>query len=143
MFKGSYDHSVDDKGRFIMPSKFREQLEGTCCVTRGMDGGCLYIFKPDEWDSFAARLRELSGSKKNVRILRRHFFEHAENVDIDKQGRCLLSSKLREYAGISEGIRLVGMDNKIELWSMENWKKFQEKETYDIEAIAEDMDFEM
>lgn len=141
MFSNSYNHGVDNKGRFIMPSKYREQLDGRCCVTRGMDGNCLYIYKIEDWTDFVTRLRQLPSSKKEVRFLQRHFLEYAETVEIDKQGRCLLPAGLREYAEITGEIKLVGMDNKIELWSMENWNKFNETESYDAGEIAETMDF--
>ena len=140
MFVSNYSHSVDDKGRFVMPSKYRDQLDGRCMVTKGMDNHCLYIFTLDEWEDFAARLRALPNSKPEIRNLQRHFLAEAELAEIDKQGRCLISIQLREYAGITSGIKLLGLGNKIELWSSENWSAFEEETTVDVADIAGSID---
>ena len=140
MFTGKYSHSVDDKGRFIMPLKFRELLDGRCMVTKGLDEHCLYIFDMQEWEAFASRLRALPSTKEAIRKLQRHFIPEAEQVEIDKQGRCLISSELRTYAGIKGEIKLMGMDNKIELWSAENWTKFTENDDFDVSAAADSID---
>ena len=140
MFVSNYDHGVDEKGRFIMPAKFREQLDGKCVVTLGMDENCLYIYRIPEWEEFVERLRRLPNARREIRALQRRFMENAETVDIDKQGRCLLSAGLRSFAGIKDEIKLIGMDNKIELWSKESWLKFKEKDDIDFAAVAEDLD---
>lgn len=140
MFVSNYSHSVDDKGRFVMPSKYRDQLDGRCMVTKGMDNHCLYIFTLDEWEDFAARLRALPNSKPEIRNLQRHFLAEAELAEIDKQGRCLISIQLREYAGITSGIKLLGLGNKIELWSSENWTEFETETTVDVADIAGSID---
>lgn len=136
MFVGNYSHSVDNKGRFIMPSKFRDQLDGRCMVTKGMDNHCLFIFTLDEWNDFAARLHALPNSKSDIRKLQRHFLAEAELVEIDKQGRCLISQQLRGYAGISSEIKLFGLYNKIELWSSEYWTDFDDAPSIDVSEIA-------
>lgn len=143
MFSNSYSHSVDDKGRFIMPSKFREVLDGRCMVTRGMDSNCLYIYPLSEWASFKARLLDLSNSKTEIRALQRYFFSKAELVEIDKQGRCLISQQLREFAGINSAISLIGMGNKIELWSSENLAAFEDNTQIDMVQVAASLDFRM
>ena len=140
MFISNYSHSVDDKGRFIMPSKYRDQLEGRCMVTKGMDNHCLYIFTLNEWADFESRLLALPNSKSEIRILQRHFLSEAEMVEIDKQGRCLISQQLREYAGITSAIKLLGMGNKIELWSSENLAQFEEKMQVDVADTAGSID---
>lgn len=140
MFVSNYSHSVDVKGRFIMPSKYRDQLDGRCMVTKGMDNRCLYIFTLSEWDDFAARLQALPNSKSEIRTLQRHFLAEAELVEIDKQGRCLISQQLREYAGISSGIKLLGLGNKIELWSSEYWTEFEDDSAIDVAEIAGNID---
>lgn len=140
MFVSNYSHSVDDKGRFIMPSKYRDQLEGRCMVTKGMDNHCLYIFTLNEWEDFAARLRALPNSKPEIRGLQRHFLAEAEMAEIDKQGRCLISQQLREYAGITSAIKLLGLGNKIELWSSENWAEFETAQTVDVADTAGSID---
>ena len=140
MFISNYSHSVDDKGRFIMPSKYRDQLEGRCMVTKGMDNHCLYIFTLNEWADFEARLLALPNSKSEIRILQRHFLSEAEMVEIDKQGRCLVSLGLREYAGITSAIKLLGLGNKIELWSSENWAEFENDNIVDVAETAGNID---
>ena len=140
MFVSNYSHSVDDKGRFVMPSKYRDQLDGRCMVTKGMDNHCLYIFTLEEWEDFAARLRALPNSKPEIRNLQRHFLAEAELAEIDKQGRCLISIQLREYAGITSGIKLLGLGNKIELWSSENWTEFETETTVNVADIAGSID---
>ena len=140
MFVGNYSHSVDGKGRFIMPSKYRDQLDGRCMVTKGMDNRCLYIFTLSEWEDFASRLQALPNSKSDIRKLQRHFLAEAELVEIDKQGRCLISQQLREYAGISSGIKLFGLYNKIELWSSEYWTDFDDGSWVDVAEIAGNID---
>lgn len=140
MFVGNYSHGVDEKGRFIMPVKFRERLDGRCMVTKGMDGASLYIYDMNEWEEFVKRLRALPNSRPDIRKLQRHFIMEAEQVDIDKQGRCLISANLRDYAGISSEIKLMGMDNKIELWSAENWAEFNRDDDFDVSQAAGNID---
>lgn len=140
MFISNYSHSVDDKGRFIMPSKYRDQLDGHCMVTKGMDNHCLYIFTLSEWADFESRLLALPNSKSEIRVLQRHFLSEAEMVEIDKQGRCLISQQLREYAGITSAIKLLGMGNKIELWSNENLAQFEENQQIDVADTAGSID---
>ncbi len=141
MFVSNYSHSVDDKGRFIMPSKYREQLDGRLIVTKGMDNHCLYIYTLTEWEEFASRLRALPSSKPEIRELQRHFLAEAELAEIDKQGRCLISQKLRNYAGITSGIKLLGLGNKIELWSTELWEEFEKASEVDVAKVAGSIDF--
>ena len=140
MFIGNYNHSVDEKGRFIMPAKYREQLDGRCVVTKGIDGNGLYIYDMKEWENFIGRLRQLPNSRPEIRDLQRHFVTEAETVEIDKQGRCLISANLRQYAGITSEIRLMGVDNKIELWSMESWNKYNMEKQPDVAEIAATVD---
>ena len=140
MFNSNYSHSVDDKGRFIMPAKYRDLLDGRCMVTKGMDNRCLYIYTLSEWADFVARLLALPNSKPEIRALQRYFLSEAEMVEIDKQGRCLISQQLREYAGISSGIKLLGLGNKIELWSSEYWSEFEDDSAIDVAEIAGNID---
>ncbi|MBR6522996.1 MAG: division/cell wall cluster transcriptional repressor MraZ [Clostridia bacterium] len=141
MFNSNYSHSVDDKGRFIMPAKYRDLLDGRCMVTKGMDNRCLYIYTLSEWADFEARLLALPNSKPEIRALQRYFLSEAEMVEIDKQGRCLISQQLREYAGINSSIKLLGMGNKVELWSSENLAEFESKTTVDVADVAGNIDF--
>ena len=144
MFMGTYNHSVDGKGRFVMPTGFRDLLDGKCVVTKGIDGNSLYIFDIDNWREFVERMRELPNSQKKFRIFREHFIGSAEQIEIDKQGRCLISLDLRDYAEIKTEIKLVGDDNKIILWSAESIKAIKkEEEVLDVADIAAETDLRL
>ena len=96
MFMGTYDHSIDTKGRVIVPAKFRETLGDSFVVTLGLDG-CLFVYPNEEWEDFVRQLKELPGSKE-ARKLQRYFMAGAAPCDVDKQGRVLIPSNLREKA---------------------------------------------
>ena len=121
MFMGEYNHSVDAKGRLIVPSKFREQLGNEFVVTKGMDG-CLFVFDNSEWQVFAEKLRSLPMIDKEVRQFTRFFLAGAASVEVDKQGRILLPSVLRDFAGITKDTVLIGVGSRIEIWSKDRWE---------------------
>ena len=120
MFMGEYNHTIDAKGRLIIPSKFREALGDEFVVTKGMDG-CLFVFDNSEWQNFAEKLRELPMMDKEVRQFTRFFLAGAASVEVDKQGRILLPSVLREFADITKDAVLVGVGSRIEIWSKNRW----------------------
>ena len=135
MFMGEYDHTIDVKGRVIIPSKFREDLRGEFVITAGLDG-CLFVYPMDEWERFIDELKRLPGSKE-VRQLQRYFMAGAAACDMDKQGRVLIPNKLREHGEIEKDVVLVGVINKIEIWSKERWNSNNNYE--DVDQIAEKM----
>ena len=137
MLIGEYEHSMDAKGRLIMPAKLRENKKEKFIVTKGLDG-CLFAFSIQEWTNFEQKLRTLPISNKDARAFSRFFFAGAIDCEIDKQGRFLISSNLREFAGLEKDVVIVGMDSRIEIWSKEKWQKCDE----DISAdeIAERME---
>jgi len=130
MFMGEYNHTIDTKGRLIIPSKFREQLGDEFVVTKGLDG-CLFAYDNEEWKTFEQTLKTLPLTSKDARKFVRFFLAGADNAEIDKQGRILLPANLREFAGLEKDIVLAGVGNRIEVWS---------KERYFGEAVYEDMD---
>jgi len=134
---GEYEHTLDAKGRLIMPSKLREDIGEKFIITKGLDG-CLFAFSIEEWKKFEEKLRTLPISNKDARNFSRFFFAGAIDCEIDKQGRFLISSNLREFAGLEKEVIIVGMDSRLEIWSKEKWIKFDE----DISAdeIAEKME---
>lgn len=135
MFMGTYDHSIDAKGRVIVPAKFREALGDSFVVTLGLDG-CLFVYPEEEWEGFVKQLKELPGSKE-ARKLQRYFMAGAAPCDVDKQGRVLIPSNLREKAGLEKDIVFVGVMSKIEIWSKERW---DENDDFDnVDDIAEHM----
>jgi len=119
MFTGTYNNSIDEKNRMIIPSKYRDGLGLRCVLTKGLDKGCLYIFPMQEWESFTDVLSELPAFDVNSRNLMRHFYANAAECDIDKQGRIIIPQDLREYANIEKDLVTVGFRNKIEVWSKE------------------------
>ena len=135
MFKGEYSHSVDAKGRIIMPAKFREILGDMFVVTKGLDG-CLFVYPNDEWENIENKFREIPLTTKDARKFSRFFFAGAADCEVDKQGRVLIPSVLREFAGLNKEVVLVGVLNRIEIWSKERW---QENEYDDMDEVAEHM----
>lgn len=122
MFMGEYRHTVDPKGRLIVPSKFRELLGSEFVVTRGLDG-CLFVYTMESWEEYVAELRKLPLTDKNARLYLRFIVAGATTCELDKQGRILLPLTLREFAGIEKEVRLEGMLDHIEIWNEERWQE--------------------
>jgi len=135
MFMGEYNHTIDEKGRIIIPSKFREALGDNFVVTQGLDG-CLFVYANEEWEVFVEGLSKLPGNK-DARKLQRYFMAGAAQCEVDKQGRILIPQKLRQQAGLLKDVVFVGVLSKIEIWSKERW---EENDGYDnMDEIAEHM----
>ena len=132
---GKFEHVIDPKGRFIMPAKLREGLGDSFTVTIGLDG-CLYIYSDEGWEKFTQELATLPG-KADDRRLKRAFMENAACCDIDKQGRVLIPETLRKKVGIDKEIILIGMIDKVELWSRERHEAQSNNEP--IEDIVENL----
>lgn len=136
MFMGEYSHTVDAKGRLIVPSKFREQLGDEFVVTKGLDG-CLFVYPNEEWKSIEEKFRSLPLTIKDARDFSRFFFAGAAACEVDKQGRILLPAVLRNFAAIQKDVVSVGVLNRVEIWSKERWT---DANTYeDMDKIAEHM----
>ena len=136
MFMGEYNHTIDAKGRLIIPSKFREVLGDEFVVTKGMDG-CLFVFDDPEWQAFEEKLHGLRMIDKEARQFTRFFLAGAASVEVDKQGRILIPAVLREFAGITKDAVLVGVGSRVEIWSKERWEGTV---TYqDMEEISKHM----
>ncbi len=121
MFMGEYEHSIDNKGRVIIPAKFREQLGDTFVLTKGLDG-CLFIYTNEDWAAFAEKLKNTSFGSEKSRKLQRYFMAGAVQVEADKQGRILIPGKLRDLAGLTKDVSLLGVGNRIEIWNTETWE---------------------
>ncbi|NLM50254.1 MAG: division/cell wall cluster transcriptional repressor MraZ [Clostridiaceae bacterium] len=140
MLAGEYRHSVDAKGRIIMPSKFREELGESFVVTKGFEG-CLVAYSNEEWEKFVEKLRTLPENQKNVRRLLRILLSGASTVEVDKQGRLLLPQNLREAANITKEVTIIGVLNKVEIWDSEAWQRYTEdEEGLSLEDAAESID---
>lgn len=138
MFIGEYQHSLDDKGRVIVPSKYREKLGLSFVLTKGLDG-CLFLYTRQEWDTFEQKLKELPLTNTNARKFVRFFLSGAVECSTDKQGRILIPNHLRVYSGIEKDIVFIGMGNRIEVWSSENWNTYND-EVFDANLLAEQME---
>jgi MraZ protein len=132
---GTYEHGLDAKGRVIIPAKLRENLGESFVVTLGLDG-CLFAYPMQEWEGFINQLRELPGTKE-ARKLQRYFLAGAATCEVDKQGRVLIPANLREKTGLTKDIVFVGVLQKIEIWSKEQWE--QNNDYGNVDDIAEHM----
>lgn len=133
---GEYNHTIDQKGRVIVPAKFRESLGDEFVVTKGLDG-CLFVYDSDEWSSFEEKLKELPITNKDARSFVRFFLAGATTVEVDKQGRILLPGVLREFAELTKDVVLIGVASRVEIWSKERWDGTANFD--DVEEIAEHM----
>ena len=135
MFLGNYEHTIDDKGRLTIPSKFREELEGGVVVTRGLDG-CLWAFSRSEWEILAEKISSLPTTNQAARNFARLMFSNASDSIPDRQGRVLIPQSLRDYAGIDNETILIGVMNRVEIWNPAKWSEVAVKVEEDQEAIA-------
>lgn len=140
MFYGEYEHSLDKKGRLILPSKVRETAKSNYIekfyITRGLDK-CLFLFSEDEWRSQETRFKSLSFTKKETRRFNRLFFSGAVEVAQDGQGRILIPKYLKEYAGIKRDVIVAGISNRIEIWDKAEWGRFYDENRDSYEDTAE------
>ena len=116
-----YNHTLDTKGRLIIPAKFREVLGEEFVVSKGMDG-CLFVYANDDWNVFEQKLTSLPLINKEARQFARFFLAGAATVEVDKQGRILLPAALREFAGLEKDVVLVGVGSRLEIWSKDKWE---------------------
>lgn len=138
MLIGEYEHSLDVKGRLILPVKIREDMGDKFIVTKGLDG-CLFGFSQNEWTNFEEKLKTLPLTNKNARDFVRFFLSGATECEIDKQGRFLITSNLREYATLEKDAIIIGVGTRIEIWNREKWKSYNSDENISADEIAENM----
>lgn len=142
MFYGEFKHSIDRKGRLILPSKFREICKECGLerfyITRGLDK-CLFMFAEDEWRAQEQKFKGMSFTKQESRKFNRLFFSGAIDVFPDKQGRFIIPQFLKDYAQIKRDAVIVGIANRIEIWDQKNWHDFYSSTSGSFEDIAENM----
>jgi MraZ protein len=138
LFYGEYQHSVDAKGRVIIPSKFREGLGERFILTKGLDN-CLFAYSLEEWSNLEAKLKSLPFTDKDVRAFVRFFFAGAAEAEVDKQGRILIPQNLREYAGLEKDVYIIGVSTRVEVWDKSKWESYSGDENMSAESIAEKM----
>lgn len=136
MFLGRFEHNMDAKGRLALPARYRDELAEGVVVTRGFDP-CLLIYPMTAWEPLAERVSALSIGDPDVRRLRRMLFAEATDLQLDRQGRILVPSELRTYAGLEREAVVVGMHTFIEVWSPDEWASQRDALDREGAVIAE------
>ncbi|MCX6348566.1 MAG: division/cell wall cluster transcriptional repressor MraZ [Candidatus Aureabacteria bacterium] len=136
MFVGTYQHTVDDKGRLFIPARFRAQENQRFFIAQGLDK-CLFVFPEDEWEKWQARIRDLNPMRADGRAFNRMFFSGAAEAISDRQGRINLPQALIDFAGLGKEVMVIGVADRFEIWAVESWRKYQEESTRRYEEIAE------
>ena len=133
---GEYNHTIDPKGRVIIPAKFREELGERFTIAKGMNDGCLFLYPEGEWQKLAEEFKKAPLIHPLMRKFVREFFSGSDGTEMDKQGRALVPQNLREYAGIEKDCVVIGAMTRVELWSKERWDA-RENEPLDMDEVAE------
>ena len=136
MFLGQYEHTFDEKGRLIIPARFRELLGEEFIITFGLDS-CLFIYPIDEWKILSEKIKSFPLGKKDARAFGRILFSRASNCSMDTQGRVSVMKYLKEYAHINKEIMIIGVGDRIEVWSKDLWQKYSTEVVDSYEDIAE------
>lgn len=143
MFVGEYQHTIDQKGRVIIPAKFREGLGDHFMITRGLDQ-CIFVYPLEEWRQIEAKLKSLPFTRADARAFTRFFFSGAMECELDKQGRVTLPANLREYARLTKECVLIGVSNRVEIWSKAVWEEYYLQSEASFNEIAEKIvDFDL
>ena len=138
MFMGEFHHNIDEKGRLIIPAKFRQELGERFVLVRGLEK-CLYVYSESEWNNIVAKLKTLPFTKKDVRTFIRSFFSGATECEFDRQGRINITSPLVSYADIITKCVIIGANDRLEIWSEENWIQNSIDNENVLEDIAENL----
>lgn len=138
MLMGEFHHNIDEKGRLIIPSKFRSELGERFIITKGLDK-CLFVYSMNEWNKIIEKLSILQFTKKNVRAFERAFIGGASTIEFDRQGRINITSPLVHYANISKECVIIGVNERLEIWSKEEFEKYMKENEESLEEITEDL----
>lgn len=138
MLTGEYTHSIDEKGRIIIPSKIRSNFGNGIIITRGMDG-CLFGYSFAEWEKLVYKLESLTFTKKDNRNFVRFFTSGAIALEFDKQGRINIPNYLSEYANLESNVIIIGVINRIEIWNKEKWNNFLSDNVESLSDISENL----
>ena len=138
MFIGEYHHTIDEKGRIIIPVKFREALGKEFIITRGIEN-CLFVYSKENWAQITTKLSSLPFTKKDARTFNRFFMSGATDVELDKQGRVNISQPLIDYAGLLKDCVIIGTGDRLEVWSQESWDSFFDSTKDSMSDIAENL----
>ena len=121
VFLGEYQHALDDKNRVVLPRKFRDALEDGCVITKGQEH-CIYVYTPERWAEEVAKITKLPRTNRRSRNFSRSFFAGASDVELDKQGRIAIPETLRNYATLAKDVTVVGVADRVEIWSTPVWE---------------------
>ena len=138
MLMGEFHHNIDDKGRLIIPSKFRYELGEKFVITRGLEK-CLFVYSLTEWEKIVKRLRSLPFTNKDARNFTRFFLSGAAECEFDKQGRINITSPLVRYADLTKECVIIGATDRLEIWSEDSWCNFVEENEDGLADIAENL----
>ncbi|WP_322905077.1 division/cell wall cluster transcriptional repressor MraZ [Paenibacillus campi] len=143
MFMGEFQHNIDDKGRIIIPAKFRDSLGQSFVITRGLDH-CLFVYPMEEWSRLEQKLKSLPLMKADVRAFTRFFFSGATEGEWDKQGRVNIPLHLRQYASLDKECIVIGVSSRVEIWSRSDWEQYYNESEQSFNEIAEKLvDFDL
>lgn len=138
MFIGEYIHTIDQKRRLAIPSKFRKNLGKRAVITRGLDN-CLVIYPLEEWEKMANKLENLPSGIMNARGFTRIMLSGATDVELDRLGRILVPDHLKDYAFFKKNIAVLGLSNRIELWDTTRWKEYKDKMEKTVGDMAQQL----
>lgn len=138
MLMGEFHHTIDEKGRIIIPSKFREELGNNFIITRGLEE-CLFIYSVENWNKITSKLNSLPFTKRDARSFTRFFLSGATAAEFDKQGRINITSPLVSYAELKKECVIIGVGDRLEIWSSEKWNNFYEENKENLSNIAENI----
>ena len=138
MLMGEFHHNLDEKSRLIIPSKFRNELGDTVVITKGLDK-CLFIYSEQEWNKIMQKVSNLQFTKKNVRAFERSFIGGASLIEFDKQGRINITSPLVHYADIMKECVIIGVNERLEIWSKESFDTYMKQNEESLEEITENI----
>ena len=138
MYIGEYHHTIDEKGRIIIPAKFRDELGSEFIVTRGIEN-CLFVYSMNNWNTICEKLNSLPFTRKDARTFNRFFMSGATNVELDKQGRVNISQPLTQYANLVKDCIVIGTGDRLEIWSQESWNSFFDSTKDSMSDIAENL----
>lgn len=136
MFYGEFQHTIDPKGRIIIPSAFREELNVKFMITKGLEE-CLFIFSMPRWNSLVEKLETLPLSNNNARSFTRFFFSSAAQCEMDKNYRILVPQELRNHAKLEKDVSIVGVGNRVEVWSKEKWEAYINGDSLTPDSLSE------
>ncbi len=144
MLIGEYHHNIDEKGRLIIPAKFREEIGESFVVTKGLDG-CLFVYSLVEWEKIVNKLKKLPFTKKDSRVFSRFFLASATVCEFDRQGRINLMNSLTLYAGLKKECAIIGVNDRLEIWNLDKFNNLMKENEKELDEISENLfsgDFE-